>query len=92
MCLKGLLIPVCLLLSAAGCATKPITVREIETVEVVRYETVPVPAALLQPCGKSLQESFHGLATNGDLERFAAELIVSLQLCNADKEAIRALE
>ena len=76
------------LVNLTGCATKPITVTEVETVEVVRYELVPIPDILLRPCVVSLD----GLNTNADLERVVAESVVALRECTADKEAIRNLE
>lgn len=83
----------CALLSLFGCASQPITIHDVETVEVVRYETVPVPEILLQPCTpESFHESFQEMANNADLERILAAAIVSLISCDADKEAIRALK
>lgn len=71
----------------AGCA-RPTLVHEPVEVEVVRYETVAVPSALLEPCRVSIDR----METNGDLEAALAAALLELKRCTADKEAIRALE
>lgn len=70
-----------------GCA-RPTIVREPVEVEVVRYETVPIPAILLDSCGTM----FGPLVTNADLEAALAAAIITIADCNADKEAIRGLQ
>lgn len=82
--MRAALLLSCLL--AAGCA-RPTIVREPVEVEIVRYETVPVPEALLIPCFIAPLE----LKTNADLEDAVAEALIELKRCSADKEAIRKL-
>lgn len=72
----------------SGCASTPTTVYETVEVEVVRYETTPVPEALLRPCSVDVGD----LWTNADLERTLAEALLELRRCTDDKAAIRDLE
>ena len=71
----------------AGCA-RPTLVHDPIEVQIVRYEPVPVPEALLQPCAVLLD----GLETNQDLEAALAEALLELERCTDDKAAIRDLE
>ena len=71
-----------------GCAAKPVVVYETVEVEVVKYEQIPVPEALLRACFVDLQ----GLETNEDMERALFEAVLELNRCTDDKEAIRELE
>lgn len=73
-------------LSLFGCA-KPIAVREPVEVQVVRYEPVPVPEALLTPCRVDVE-----LETNQDLEEALAAALLELRRCTEDKNKIRELE
>lgn len=74
-------------LAAAGCV-RPVVVTEPVEVEIVRYETVPVPEALLKACKVSLGT----LNSNQDLELALAAALIELKRCTADKEQIRGLE
>lgn len=69
-----------------GCA-RPTIVHEPIEVEVVRYETVPVPEVLLKACKVTLG----ALNSNSDLETALAAALLELKACTADKEAIRGL-
>jgi hypothetical protein len=66
---------------------RPTIIREPVEVEIVRYETVPVPEALLAPCLITPL----ALETNADLEAALAEALIELNRCTADKDAIRSL-
>jgi hypothetical protein len=77
-----------LLLLLTGCGTTTELLQETTIVEVVKYETVPVPAVLLEPC--KLPEL--DLKTNKDLESALAAAITELQRCTEDKVAISELE
>jgi hypothetical protein len=68
----------------AGCGS---IVREVHEVDIIRYETVPLPEALLQPNKVDVGT----LETNGDIERAFADALLTLGQCNADKEAIKRL-
>ena len=89
MSVKAYLIGLCVAyIGLAGCATKPITITEVETIEVPIYETVPVPEALLKACKVDLS----ALESNQDLERAVVEAVLCNEQHNADKAAIRDLE
>lgn len=77
----------CTTASLFGCTSAPIVHEPIE-VELVRYETVQIPAILLVPCTVTLGD----LKSNSDLELATAAALTALKLCNEDKAAIRALE
>jgi len=77
-----------LLLLLAGCSSAPRIVEVPVTVEVVRYETIPVPAVLLQPCTLPSLD----IKTNQDLESSLGAAILELQRCTEDKVAISELE
>lgn len=74
-------------LSLVGCA-KPLVVHESVQVPIVRYETVPVPEALLGPCRVDLNR----METNADLEVAVAAALIELKRCSSDKDAIRELK
>ena len=71
-----------------GCAAEPTVVYEQVPVEVVKYETVPVPDLLLKACKVTLG----ALKSNSDLETALADALVELKRCTDDKEQIRALK
>jgi hypothetical protein len=73
--------------SLTACA-RPTLVHDPVEVQVVRYEPVPVPEALLKACKVTLG----ALNSNQDLEAALADALIELKNCTADKEAIRALE
>lgn len=81
-------ITIVITLALAGCSSPPRVVEAPTTVEVVRYETIPVPAVLLQPCALPSLD----LKTNQDLESALAAAILELQRCTQDKQAIKDLE
>ena len=74
-------------LLATGCA-HPVVIHEPVEVEVVRYETIPVPASLLGVCKIAPLD----IKTNADIEQALADALIELKRCTADKEAIRALD
>lgn len=79
-------LPLAILLT--GCAADPQIIEVPVIQEVVRVETVPVPAGLLDPCTVELTE----LETNQDLERALAAALLELERCTRDKRAIGELE
>ena len=82
--LSGLL-PLCLM-ACAGCSPATVLTKP-EIVEVVRIETVPVPAELTQPCTPLYAQP----ETNGDLLNLTRLLLESLETCDGHMASIKEL-
>lgn len=72
------------MVSLTGCVRSPEVIKI--PVDRIVIEKVRVPVDLLAECRRPDMDS---LVSTGDLERVAAEAIVSLDKCNADKASIR---
>lgn len=79
----------CLTVLAGGCTNSKPIIKTVP-VEVVRYQTVPVDAALLKQHCADVHPSL--AQTNADLEALATELYACVQDHNADKRKIAALK
>jgi len=77
---------VCSAVMLAGCATRPVTIRE--PIEVIRYVYVPIDASLTAACPIAMPRNDGG----SELLRVARERRKALEQCNADKRAIRGVQ
>jgi hypothetical protein len=85
--MRAFLLP-CLLIFATACSTERIVEKPVPY-EVVRYETVPVPAELTSECEKRpIPEDL----TYGEALALWAEDRASMDVCNGRLRAIRGLE
>ncbi len=86
--MRGTNILLMIAILVSGCSTTTEIIKDPVLVTETIYETVAVPATLLEPCVAPVLD----INTNKDLESALAAAIIELQRCTEDKVAISELE